>query len=55
MDYEARSKIFEPFFARKDDSNGLGLSNKQNIILNHKGNISVDSELGKGTTFTSSL
>ncbi len=55
MNDETRSKIFKPFFARKDNSNGLGLTNTQNIILNHKGNISLDSELGQGTTFTISL
>ena len=34
---------------------GLGLTNTQNIILNHKGNIDVSSTVGEGTIFTVSL
>ncbi len=52
MDEEALSKIFEPYFTNKPNGNGLGLTNIQNVILNHKGEISVKSELGEGTSFT---
>ncbi len=52
MDKETISKLFEPYFTSKQKGNGLGLANTQNIILNHKGNIYVDSIVGKGTTFT---
>jgi signal transduction histidine kinase len=55
MDKESMSKVFEPYFTSKTNGTGLGLTNTQNIILNHKGDISVESELGKGTTFTISL
>lgn len=51
MNKEIISKIFEPFFTSKDKGNGLGLTNTQNIILNHKGFITVKSEVGKGTDF----
>ncbi len=51
MDEEALSRLFEPYFTNKIKGNGLGLTNTQNIILNHKGNISVESEVGTGTTF----
>ncbi|HEX2936052.1 MAG TPA: ATP-binding protein [Bacteroidales bacterium] len=51
MSKEAVSKIFEPFFTTKVSGNGLGLTNTQNIILNHKGRINVESTVGKGTTF----
>ena len=51
MSPEAISKIFEPYFTTKEAGNGLGLTNTQNIILNHNGNISLESTYGKGTTF----
>jgi len=46
--------IFEPFFSTKSDVNGigLGLSIVHGIIENHKATISVDSEPGKGASFT---
>ena len=52
MDTVAVSKLFEPYFTTKTKGNGLGLANTQNIILNHKGIINVDSKPGQGTTFT---
>jgi signal transduction histidine kinase len=45
-------RLFEPYFTTKEKGNGLGLANSQNIILGHKGDISAESEVGKGTTFT---
>lgn len=55
MDKEELSRVFEPYFTSKENGNGLGLTNTQNIILNHKGNIHVESTLGKGTAFIISL
>jgi signal transduction histidine kinase len=55
MDKETVSKLFEPYFTTKSKGNGLGLTNTQNIILNHKGVIDVESELGKGTSFIISI
>jgi signal transduction histidine kinase len=52
MDTVALSKLFEPYFTTKTKGNGLGLANTQNIILNHKGIITVDSKPGQGSTFT---
>jgi signal transduction histidine kinase len=52
MNEEEMSKLFEPFFTSKDKGNGLGLTNTQNVILNHKGKIEVESIEGKGTLFT---
>ena len=43
--------LFEPFFTSKGAGNGLGLTNSQNIILNHRGRILVESEAGKGAKF----
>ncbi|MFI5123918.1 MAG: CHASE3 domain-containing protein [Chitinophagales bacterium] len=51
MTAEILSKIFDPYFTSKSKGNGLGLTNTQNIILNHKGRIQVLSEAGKGTEF----
>lgn len=52
MGKEALSRLFEPYFTTKNKGNGLGLTNTQNIILNHKGTVQVESEEGWGTTFT---
>ena len=45
------NNLFEPYFTTKANGNGLGLTNTQNIILNHKGFIGVHSKTGEGTTF----
>jgi signal transduction histidine kinase len=52
---ESQSRIFEPYFTNKPKGTGLGLTNTQNIILNHNGQIAFESKKGEGTTFTIQL
>jgi len=52
MPPDVLSKIFEPFFTtRMREGTGLGLSISQMLVTRQGGKISVESELGKGTTF----
>ena len=51
---DIRDRIFDPFFSTKELGNkavGMGLSTVASTIKNHLGFITVDSELGKGSTF----
>jgi len=49
--FEHFSKIFDPYFTTKQKGSGLGLATSYSIIKNHEGTITVESELGLGTTF----
>lgn len=51
MTQEALTKIFIPFYSTKKSGSGIGLSLSRQIMRLHKGSISVQSELGKGTRF----
>jgi PAS domain S-box-containing protein len=44
-------KIFDPFFTTKQKGSGLGLATSFSIARQHGGHISVESELGAGSTF----
>lgn len=55
MDEKTVKRLFEPFFTTKKRGTGLGLSIARQIIDLHGGSIDVQSERGKGTTFTIEL
>ncbi|MCR5218009.1 ATP-binding protein [Treponema sp.] len=52
MDENTASHVFEPYYTTKADGTGLGLTMAYKVIKEFRGDISVDSEAGKGTEFT---
>lgn len=45
-------QIFQPFFTTKDHGTGLGLHISRRVIEDQEGRLEVESEVGKGTTFS---
>ncbi|MEJ1240175.1 ATP-binding protein [Chryseolinea sp. T2] len=48
-------EIFVPFYSTRTDGSGIGLSLSKQIVSSHRGNITVHSTPGEGTTFTVAL
>lgn len=57
MSEQTKQKLFEPFYTTKPvgEGTGLGMSIAYNTIRKHNGEISLTTELGKGTTFVIKL
>ena len=51
IEEEALTKIFIPFYTTKKNGSGIGLALSRQIMRQHSGNITVKSELKKGTEF----
>lgn len=51
MSEETLARIFDPFFTTKFTGRGLGLAAVHGIVRGHRGIVTVQSEVGKGTVF----
>jgi two-component system sensor histidine kinase PilS (NtrC family) len=49
---EDRERVFEPFFTTKSEGSGLGLATVLNLVHDHRGTVELDSQVGRGTSFT---
>jgi two-component system, NtrC family, nitrogen regulation sensor histidine kinase NtrY len=52
---EECERLFTPYYTTKQHGTGLGLAIVQSIVSDHGGNIAVQSESGRGATFTVTL
>ncbi len=55
MDEKTQQRIFQAFYSTKPGGSGLGLPTTRKIVEAHGGQISLQSEIGKGTQFTIEL
>ncbi len=55
MDERTRSRMFQAFFSTRTTGSGLGLPTVKKIVDAHRGTITCESEVGRGTRFTITL
>jgi len=55
IDKEHLASVFDPFFTTKEAGTGLGLSIVRKIVDQHRGDVRIDSERGRGTRVTVSV
>jgi two-component system, sporulation sensor kinase E len=55
MSEDVLEKIFEPYFTTRDFGSGIGLTLVYKVVKEHRGEISVNSQEGRGTAFIISL
>jgi signal transduction histidine kinase len=51
MTPEVQERLYEPFFTTKTGGTGLGLALSRQIVESHGGRLSLESAVGRGTTF----
>ncbi|MET1255039.1 sensor histidine kinase [Aliikangiella maris] len=51
IEKSVQQKIFEPFYTSKNNGNGLGLAIVHGVVIEHQGNIQVNSSSAQGTCF----
>ena len=55
IDPSLQARLFEPFFTTRADGTGLGLAIARGVARAHGGDIHIESEAGRGSTFTLTL
>ena len=52
IDPKLHERVFEPFFSTREMGRGMGLAVAHGIVQSHRGQITLESDLGKGATFS---
>ena len=52
---EVRGRVLDPYFSTKKSGTGLGLATVRRVVAEHGGEVSMQTDVGKGTQFTLTL